>query len=188
MANYPRNIIIHHSKVSYEKNPDQHEAIDKYHKGKGWGMIGYHYTLSKDGKVKQGREENQTGAHCSQKLMNFRSIGICLSGDFDIEEPTQEQKLNLLNLIKKLQDKYRISDANVYPHRHFATYKSCWGSKLPDDILGYLENPNDETPDWAKDSMEWAEERGIMANKNPNNPVTRAELSLVIKRLNDHIK
>lgn len=138
MPNFPRNIIVHHTAVSYKTDP-QFEAVDNYHRDKGWGGIGYHYFIEKDGTVIQGREDTQVGAHTKQNLMNYRSIGICLSGNFDRELPTAKQKKSLYDLILKLQKEYNIPDSKVYPHRHFAP-KSCWGRKLPDDILSYL-NP-----------------------------------------------
>lgn len=182
MPNYPKNIIVHHSLVSRSKNSEQFDAINSYHKRLGWGKIGYHYLIEPDGKVKEGRGESEAGAHCKQNLMNYRSIGICLSGNFDIEEPTNPQKGQLANLIFRLQNKYNIPDKNILPHRHFATYKSCWGSKLPDDILGYLKLSGDDVSEWAKESWEKAESKGIMKNR-PKDNITREELSVILDRL-----
>lgn len=181
--NRPRNIIVHHSWISYNENPNQFDAIDRYHRGKGWGMIGYHYVIEKDGTVKAGRKESQTGAHTSQRAMNYFSIGICLTGNFDIEKPTEEQKKSLKQLIKAIQKKYRIADKNVYPHRHFATYKSCWGSKLPNDILGYIDLPEtSEAPRWARKGLKFVLNNALMSNDRPNDPVTRAELATILER------
>ncbi len=160
--NIPQNIIVHHTLVSRKKNPTQFDAVDRYHKGKGWGMIGYHYLIEADGTVKKGREENVSGAHTSQKMMNYRSIGICLTGNFDIEEPTLKQCKALHSLIVQLQGKYSIPEKNVFPHRHFATYKSCWGSLLPNDILGYCkeeigsENKESDLEKWQEEEVKWA--------------------------------
>ena len=160
--NIPKDLIVHHSLVSREKNNEQYDAIDRYHKSKGWGMIGYHYLIEPNGEVKEGRRENQRGAHTSQKLMNFRSLGICLAGNFDIEEPTIEQCRSLYTLLRKLQSKYGIADNKVVPHRHYATYKSCWGRKLPDNILGYLDTrltaPKFQVPKWAEESLAYGME------------------------------
>lgn len=141
--NKPKYIIIHHTAVSYDKNPDQFEATDRYHKSKGWGMIGYHYEIAKDGTLHKGRDEEAVGAHAKEQMMNYKSIGICLDGNFDIEMPTDKQINTLTALIIQLMEKYDISENNIYPHRHFATYKSCYGSLLPDNWARLLViNPN----------------------------------------------
>ena len=70
--------------------------------------------------------------------MNFRSIGICLTGFFDVEEPTQEQCEALYKRLLLFMSKYDIPRGKIKPHRAYAN-KTCWGSLLPDDILGYLE-------------------------------------------------
>lgn len=133
--NIPRNIIIHHSLVSYDKNPRQFTAIDNYHKSKGWGQCGYHYVIEKDGTIVQGRQENQVGAHCYQKWMNYRSIGICLSGNFDHELPTVAQLVSLKTKIEQLRNRYNISPDHVFGHRDFATYKSCPGTLFTDNMI-----------------------------------------------------
>lgn len=133
MSNKPEWIIVHHTAVSYDKNPDQFEATNNYHKSLGWGMIGYHYEIAKNGKLYKGRGETMVGAHTKQQMMNYKSIGICLDGNFDIELPTKEQEEALKGLIKQLQSKYGIPDSRIVPHRYFAGYKSCYGKLLADD-------------------------------------------------------
>lgn len=187
--NFPRNIIVHHTAVSYDQNPNQFKAVDNYHKGLGWGMIGYQYLIEKDGTRKVGRDERQVGAHTKEKYMNFRSIGICLTGNFDIEDPTIEQKLELLKLINELQAKYRISDEKVFPHRHFAA-KSCWGNRLPDNIIKYLNNP-ESIPDWvdkitglpATTIWRQAKDVGLFSESSQfNEPLKKGELAIILKR------
>lgn len=161
--NTPQNIILHHSAVSRTLNPNQFTAINNYHKSLGWSKIGYQYLIEPLGEVKPGREEAEVGAHTKEQDMNHKSIGICLTGNFDKEEPTTEQCTALLKLITSLQTKYTIPDAQVYPHRHFATYKSCWGTRLGSDVLGYLRTrlmasgglPTALEP-WQKELYDWA--------------------------------
>ena len=112
-------IIIHHSAVSREKNSEQFDAINNYHKSKGWGMIGYHYLIEPNGKIKVGRMENQHGAHCIG--CNHNSIGICLTGYFDIEYPTEEQEKSLRNLLVDLLKEYK--GAEIKYHRDFCEIK-----------------------------------------------------------------
>ena len=130
--NKPENIIVHHTLVSYDENANQFNAVDTYHKSKGWDGIGYHFLIEKDGVIKLGRAIHVVGAHCREKNMNYKSIGICLTGNFDIELPTKEQGNSLRKLLKQLMKDYNISEKNIYPHRHFAP-KSCYGSLLSDN-------------------------------------------------------
>ena len=133
--NRPENLIIHHSAVSREKNSEQFDAINSYHKGKGWGMIGYHFLIEPNGEVKKGRNEDQSGAHTYQESMNYLSLGICLSGNFDVESPTQAQLDSLTSLIEEKQKQYGIPKSKVKLHRYYATYKSCAGRNIPDNIF-----------------------------------------------------
>lgn len=136
--NRPKYIIVHHTAVSYTKNADQYEATNRYHASLGWGKIGYHYEISKAGKIYKGREENEVGAHCYQQGMNYQSIGICLDGNFDVELPTGEQQSALKLLISDIMRRYSIPLEHIYPHRHFAGYKSCYGTKLASDWVHLL--------------------------------------------------
>lgn len=147
-------IIVHHSLVSRDKNPNQFDAIDGFHKRKGWGSIGYHYLIEPDGVVKKGRELSEIGAHTSQKEMNYKSVGICLTGNFDDEDPTEEQKKSLRILIKDLQKKFGIPDEKVKLHRDYAPYKSCPGKRIPDNIIKYLEEAL-QVPDWATEAVQF---------------------------------
>ena len=121
-------LIIHHSAVSRKKNCEQFDAINNYHKRKGWGMIGYHYLIEPDGRIKIGRTESQTGAHCIGR--NHDSLGICLTGNFDIEDPTKEQEKSLKILLSDLSEGY--PKAQIKYHRDFAN-KTCPGKLISDD-------------------------------------------------------
>ena len=121
-------IIIHHSAVSRTKNSEQFDAINNYHKRKGWGMIGYHYLIEPDGKIKTGRLESQSGAHCIGR--NYDSLGICLTGNFDIEKPMTEQEESLRFMLVHSLKKY--PKAQIKYHRDFAN-KTCPGKLITDN-------------------------------------------------------
>ena len=134
MKNY---IIIHHSAVSREKNSNQFDAIERYHASKGWGQnTGYHYLIESDGTIKQGRKENEIGAHCKEDNKNYDSIGICLTGNFDIEKPTVKQIKSLFRLIKDIKTRHDIKEVNG--HRKYATYKLCPGVLFTDTMIKFL--------------------------------------------------
>lgn len=72
--------------------------IDRYHKKKGWKMIGYNYVIDLDGTVEVGRPLTMDGAHCntagvSGKSYNQHSIGICYIGGL---ESTRDKHGNIV--------------------------------------------------------------------------------------------
>lgn len=169
MKNKPKNIIVHHTAVKTFPGNKQYEAVRKYHLGKGWGDgTGYHYFIEENGGLVHGRDDLTPGAHTKEKAMNYNSIGICLAGHFDLQDPTEDQCEALYGLIRSLQNQYNIPAKNIFPHREFATYKSCWGSRLPNDIMGYLEHrlsnivePVEIAP-WAEEAVKIATEKKII--------------------------
>lgn len=192
--NKPQFIIIHHTASSYAGNPDQFQATNNYHKGK-WGEAvksslgyygGYHYEIAADGKIGQFRKDNEVGAHTSQDNMNYQSIGICLDGDFDKEDPTPQQIVALIGLIKQKKTQYNIDNQHIFPHRRFATYKSCWGSRLPDNIMEYLEKHGGmlQASQWALTAIEKAKKKGTMLNwNNPQAPMDDATWQWIFLKL-----
>ena len=99
--------------------------IDKWHKERGFKMIGYNYVIDLDGTVEIGRPLTMDGAHCntsgtSGKPYNKHSIGICYVGGLDekgdpADTRTDAQKIALANLVSKLEMEHNIVD--VLGHR-----------------------------------------------------------------------
>lgn len=99
--------------------------IDKWHKERGFAMIGYNYVVDLDGTVEVGRPLTRDAAHCNTAGLsgvsyNKHSIGICYVGGLDAsgnpaDTRTPEQKLSLSNLVYKLMEEYPIVE--VIGHR-----------------------------------------------------------------------
>jgi len=53
--------------------------------------------------------------------------------------------------------------------------------------LEFDEEWNDDTPEWARDSMKYLDKKKIMSNKRPNDPITRAEIAVVAHRIIKHL-
>jgi hypothetical protein len=94
--------------------------IEKWHKLRwpefisslGW-HIGYHYVIDGEGVVTQTRRDNELGAHC---IPNEGKLGIALTGNFEVEKPSEGQ-LNALQLIlDKLQCDYLLDETVIYAH------------------------------------------------------------------------
>lgn len=78
--------------------------------------IGYNFLVGGDGAAYEGRGWDKIGAHT--KGYNSRSIGVAFIGDFREEEPTNQQIVALLKLIrdgvklKKISENYKLFGAN----------------------------------------------------------------------------
>jgi hypothetical protein len=126
----PKFLIVHHSAVSRSVNANQFDAINRYHISKGWGKIGYHYLIEPNGKVEKGRKDNEVGAQCLAAGMNTKSLGICLAGNLDNEEPTQQQIFALRDLLQTLVFRYAIPVENVLGHKETGAKTLCPGKYI----------------------------------------------------------
>jgi len=108
-------IVIHSSAT--RKGKDFRAAdIDRWHKERGFKMIGYNYVIDLDGTVEVGRPLTMDGAHCNTAGLsgvsyNKHSIGICYVGGLDengkaADTRTDAQKTALAALVYELMEKY----------------------------------------------------------------------------------
>lgn len=136
-------IIIHHSAIQQSVNASPID-IHKAHISRGYSGIGYHFYIKSDGTIYRGRPLCYIGAHC--KGYNTFSIGICFEGNFEIEKPTNAQKIAWRNLLEYLRKEIpTIKDFN-YHKELYATAcpgKNCtfteldnieWGEKMFTDV------------------------------------------------------
>ncbi len=185
----PKYIFIHHTAVSYDKNPDQWKATDNYHKGKGWGGGGYNYEVAKDGSIHQFRPDGGvTAAQYQQNMNNGQALSICLDMNGDIELPTKAQKEAVAAWLKEKMEKYKIRPENVFCHRKVAHYKTCPGAKLPNDILYYflpMATENILPSEWAKEGWDWLtkEMKVAQPDSNPLVGASREWIATILYRL-----
>lgn len=119
------NEIIVHCTATKEGQNFKVDDINRWHKQRGWNMIGYHYVVYLDGTIHQGRSEDQIGAHCLKH--NTNSIGVVYVGGLDAngnpkDTRTEAQKQGLRKLLTELKRKY--PKAVIRGHRDFAA-KAC---------------------------------------------------------------
>lgn len=130
-------IVIHHSALPLSIS-NQFEIIDNAHREKGWSKIAYHWFIGSDGTVKQGRSEDENGAHCfswkhpKSWMVNSTTFGICCAGLGQLNE-RQEKSLN--SLIKEIKSKY--GKCEIRPHLYYVP-TICPGRK----IMKWLRNIN----------------------------------------------
>lgn len=113
-------IIVHCSDSPDDRTSVNAKEIDRWHRERGFRMIGYHYVITKDGHVETGRNPNIIGAHC--RGHNLHSIGICWVGRHDCN---REQYGRLLALISELLATYKLPASAVFGHKEFESGKTC---------------------------------------------------------------
>jgi N-acetylmuramoyl-L-alanine amidase len=116
------NEIIVHCAATPEGKDFTVSDIDRWHKGRGWSGIGYHYVVYRDGSVHKGRPVWKVGAHV--KGRNRNTIGICYIGGVARDGRTAKdtrtsaQKAALVKLLMGLLDEFpkikKISGHNQY--------------------------------------------------------------------------
>jgi N-acetylmuramoyl-L-alanine amidase len=123
-------IIVHHSATT-DGTP---YAYALYHINEnGWPGIGYHFVIDRDGTINQTNNLDTISYHTSGQ--NRVSLGVCLTGDFDKQQPTAEQKTAFTYLVNVLREK--LGYLPLYGHRDFSP-KSCPGTNL--DITKLYQN------------------------------------------------
>lgn len=110
-------VVVHCSATSPSANIGKAE-IDKWHRAKGWVMIGYHLVIRRDGTVEAGRPLDTVGAHAEGH--NATSIGICLVGGVDAhgkaeDNFTDAQFESLANMLWNIRTK--LPGIRIVGHR-----------------------------------------------------------------------
>lgn len=127
-----RFITVHCSATPPESDVGTDE-IRRWHKGKGWEDVGYHYVIRRNGTVEAGRSLDFQGAHVEGH--NHEAIGICLVGGVrrDLSPDanfTAVQYTSLETLINLLLPRY--PGATVRGHRDFpGVTKACPSFDVP---------------------------------------------------------
>lgn len=108
--------IVIHCSATREGQVVKAPDIDKWHRERGFAMIGYNYVIDLDGTIETGRPLTMDGAHCntaglSGKAYNKHSIGICYVGGLDKrgnakDTRTWRQKRAMVKLVYELLSKY----------------------------------------------------------------------------------
>lgn len=111
------------------------QEIDRWHRGRGWAGIGYHFVIDRDGTVLDGRPIERTGAHVQGH--NTGTIGICIAGghgsaktDQFSDHFTRAQDKALRALVARLRSEYPAI-ARVTGHNQYSS-KACPGFYVPD--------------------------------------------------------
>ncbi|MDP9174188.1 MAG: peptidoglycan recognition protein family protein [Planctomycetota bacterium] len=114
-------IVIHHSATNFGSA----KIIDAWHRDKGWDELGYHFvvgngTNTADGEIEVGPRwpKQKWGAHTktADNRFNDFGIGICLVGNFDVDQPSESQLHAVAGLVAYLMKTYHIPEDHVIGH------------------------------------------------------------------------
>lgn len=133
MENKPNQIIWHHTGVQSANR--QADGVNTSHKKRGFPKSslgfygGYHVLIERDGGVVQFREDNEIGAHV--KHHNINSLGIGMSGNFNVEKPSAAQAIAFIKVLADWSKAYGISPRKILPHRELSA-TDCPGTLMDD--------------------------------------------------------
>ena len=118
--------IVVHCSYTPENMDIGAKDIDRWHREKGWMMIGYHKVIRRDGTIEDGRPLDKRGAHV--KGLNSQSIGVVMIGGMNRSKSgpainyNDEQWKTLRTLLDDLTEKF--PKAKVKGHFNFSP-KTC---------------------------------------------------------------
>jgi hypothetical protein len=113
------------------------DSIPRFHLGRGWGDIGYHYIIDRAGRVWEGRPLELQGAHV--KDHNEHNIGVMCLGNFNIQSPSNAQVESLARFTRALRRHHRVKVNAIRTHRELSV-TSCPGDRLQPKINALRSN------------------------------------------------
>lgn len=135
----PTYIIVHNAggDWTFAQLNRSHESQWGFKSSLGF-YLGYQYFIEYSGILYQARRDNEEGAHTignTPGYFNKNSIGICLQGNMEQEQPRAKQLETLKELIEKKKKEYSISNQKVIGHREVSK-TSCPGKYLWNWLVG----------------------------------------------------
>lgn len=155
----PELIIIHHSTYLRPSTPQE---INKDHKERWSGITvekddydddvpewltfdalgaaqvyaGYHDLLTVDGVWHRIRPYHRQGAHCREGRMNFRAIGLCVDGNYEVSAMSMFLRDRLIERICWVKTLLGIEDCPVEGHLKYKLLTKCPGKFLVMELPG----------------------------------------------------
>ncbi len=128
-----KSVTIHHQGVFAGPGQDAQRRLrtmQAFHQSKKRGFvdISYHFIIDRKGNLYEGRPLSAPG----ETRTDYDPKGhllICLLGDFNVQEPTEEQLSTLKMLLHFCLETFHLTAAAVKGHRDFA-HTDCPGKNL----------------------------------------------------------
>lgn len=134
-VHFPEYVTVHHTVTpNNDTAPPESRlrSIQAYHMdSRGWCDIGYHFVVSQDGRLWQGRsDEQRTGAHVGSH--NTSNVGVAFLGDFQTAPVPQPMLDSAAQLVQWLGDTYSfpLNRERVLGHREWSDTTECPGDQL----------------------------------------------------------
>jgi hypothetical protein len=127
-------VVIHHTAT----DSGSVESIDQTHRDVNqWQGIGYHFLIGNGNGMEDGQveatfrwQEQLPGAHAGVGPYNEYGIGICLVGNFEVDEPTPAQIDAVSRLVAGLKAEFGLSDGQILRHKDLKP-TACPGQNFP---------------------------------------------------------
>jgi LysM repeat protein len=130
-------IVVHHSGTRMGTV----KGMDRYHREQRHmeNGLAYHFVIGNgngmsDGEVAVGHRwlEQLDGGHLRSEELNQISVGICLVGDFERDDPTARQMENLKALTRYLLGRCKLGGLSLRTHQQInPIYTRCPGRNFP---------------------------------------------------------
>lgn len=183
-------IVIHHTASTSDLTI---KDIERIHLNEDYAGVGYHFFIDKKGIIWRGRPIDTIGSHALP--INSISVGVCVSGNFVIEQPNQKQLDSLKEIINFLKQKYPnaviISHSQVKETKeckdeaertgnelsYYAT--ACCGKNLISLLPSLIKNEKEKIKLWIQNGKARAVVNGKWYSCKLNKDVTLGELHLL---------
>ncbi|MGL4875193.1 MAG: N-acetylmuramoyl-L-alanine amidase [Clostridium sp.] len=140
-----KEIVLHHAASSGDLSA---ERIHQMHLNNGWSGIGYHFVVRQNGTIERGRPESKMGAHCANA--NSNRLGICFTGNFDVNKMSETQLKAGKELVSFLKGKY--PNAKLIRHKDVIKQSTaCPGRYFPFDEVTKPPTVNIPNENWILD-------------------------------------
>lgn len=138
----PHAIVIHHTSTRRQPKLNLEQklrGLQSFSQAPGrvndkpkpaWGDVPYHFYVDAAGRIGEGRDISYAG-DSNTKYNTADRIQIVVEGNFEQEQPTQEQLRALDQLVIWLAAKYRVPPSGISGHNDLAP-TDCPGRNLKD--------------------------------------------------------
>lgn len=179
-------IVIHHTTDSLKQTVKELQVKEM---NDGYSDMPYHFVITSDGTINEGRIIGAMGAHAGQfdgnkdkkKDPDYGSIGIVLSGDFENrwengwnpDKPTARQLESLQRLLNHLVLEYKIDPNKILRHsevKRSGKPKVCPGANLSLSIDAMKQKARDflNEVDTAERELRTAEQLALQPTPGRN--------------------
>lgn len=150
----PRMITVHHTATRQRPGLDiarklralqafsqRAELLSNGKRKVAWADVPYHYYIDAHGTIAEGRDALYIG-DTNTAYDPTGHLAIVLEGNFELEEPTDDQVNSLTILLSRLASEYGITVDEIGYHRKFAA-TTCPGENLISQLPHIIENAFD---------------------------------------------